>query len=619
MYKILRERLTYRLATTMLGATITLLIGVYWFNNPDLKHPEPMLVVLAAGSVILSGLATLFLPRLVSDQLIFTNAGEKPLSEDTRRKNREDMLTLVEDIWIKGFLDNVLNQMRSLNIDLRFSEPGKVLQRPGMESYTLPDNEDILRVYNELKRERKRRMVILGQPGAGKTVLMLQLARGLIAEARADVSKPIPVVLALSSWAANPRPLEDWLRDELREKYGQSPKVVDDLVLGEQLLYLLDGLDEVAEELRESCLQEIKIYVESGRDVDYVLCSRAKEFKKLTTRLDVIGEIVLQPLTERQIYGYLSSEEFESLRKVMEQNDFVQGFAQVPFMLNTMAVVTRGMGTVELMRDIGAYTEVEPLRDYFLEAYINRRLKEKLVERFKDVEQTRRWLKWLAVQLVLHNQTDFYIESLQPGWLDNDQLRKAYSRQIRLALGLTFGLALGLAGGRAGGLGLALGLAVGLVVGLVVGLAVGQIHTYRPIADYLVWRFNERDRAFGRAFGFGTQQPVQLRLTPGANIPRSALRGLTVTLAFGLAGGLALGLALGLTNGLDTFIQHAVLRRLLARGGHLPFWRYDHFLDYAAELVILRKVGGGYRFVHDYLRQYLASATFVADPTVGTE
>lgn len=42
--------------------------------------------------------------------------------------------------------------------------------------------------------------------------------------------------------------------------------------------------------------------------------------------------------------------------------------------------------------------------------------------------------------------------------------------------------------------------------------------------------------------------------------------------------------------------------------GHLPYWRYDKFLDYAAELVMLRKVGGGYRFAHDYLRQYMARA-----------
>ena len=88
--------------------------------------------------------------------------------------------------------------------------------------------------------------MILGEPGAGKTVTLLQLCRELIGEARTDTRKPIPVVLALSSWAAEQLPFEEWLRKEVREKYGLPKKVADDLVQGEQLLYLLDGLDEVA-------------------------------------------------------------------------------------------------------------------------------------------------------------------------------------------------------------------------------------------------------------------------------------------------------------------------------------------------------------------------------------
>lgn len=37
-------------------------------------------------------------------------------------------------------------------------------------------------------------------------------------------------------------------------------------------------------------------------------------------------------------------------------------------------------------------------------------------------------------------------------------------------------------------------------------------------------------------------------------------------------------------------------------------WIYPHFLDYAAERILLRKVGGGYIFVHRLLLEYFASA-----------
>jgi len=52
-------------------------------------------------------------------------------------------------------------------------------------------------------------------------------------------------------------------------------------------------------------------------------------------------------------------------------------------------------------------------------------------------------------------------------------------------------------------------------------------------------------------------------------------------------------------------IWHLALRRALHRDGLIP-WNYARFLDYAASLIFLRKVGGGYIFVHRYLLEYFA-------------
>jgi hypothetical protein len=53
-------------------------------------------------------------------------------------------------------------------------------------------------------------------------------------------------------------------------------------------------------------------------------------------------------------------------------------------------------------------------------------------------------------------------------------------------------------------------------------------------------------------------------------------------------------------------IQHYALRFILYRNDHIP-WNYARFLDYAAERVLLRKVGGGYIFIHRLLQDYFAS------------
>ena len=71
---------------------------------------------------------------------------------------------------------------------------------------------------------------------------------------------------------------------------------------------------------------------------------------------------------------------------------------------------------------------------------------------------------------------------------------------------------------------------------------------------------------------------------------------------FGLFVGLVVGLGAG---GLACF-KHLYLRLLLVRSGSIP-WNYVRFLDYAAERILLRKVGGGYIFIHRMLMEHFAA------------
>ena len=88
---------------------------------------------------------------------------------------------------------------------------------------------------------------------------------------------------------------------------------------------------------------------------------------------------------------------------------------------------------------------------------------------------------------------------------------------------------------------------------------------------------------------------------------------LTVKLSAGLLPGLYAGLVVGLLNGGLACLRHYVLRFLLWRAGSKP-WNYPRFLDYAAERILLRKVGGGYIFVHRLLLEYFASLDSAPTP-----
>jgi len=85
-------------------------------------------------------------------------------------------------------------------------------------------------------------------------------------------------------------------------------------------------------------------------------------------------------------------------------------------------------------------------------------------------------------------------------------------------------------------------------------------------------------------------------------------------LFWGLVNGAIPALAVGLYFGGAAFVQHFVLRCLLWCAGCIPF-NYARFLDYAAERILLRKVGGGYIFIHRLLLEYFAGVQAEAPPS----
>jgi hypothetical protein len=136
--------------------------------------------------------------------------------------------------------------------------------------------------------------------------------------------------------------------------------------------------------------------------------------------------------------------------------------------------------------------------------------------------------------------------------------------------------------------GLVLGLISTVIVGLVVGLIIG-----------LASQGSQVDRLIA-----GLSTGLSAGLSTG--LIAGLIAGLSTGLIAGLIAGLSAGLSAGLLYGGLAFLRHYVLRFLLWRTGSVP-WQYVTFLDYAAERILLRKVGGGYIFLHRLVLDYFAA------------
>ena len=83
---------------------------------------------------------------------------------------------------------------------------------------------------------------------------------------------------------------------------------------------------------------------------------------------------------------------------------------------------------------------------------------------------------------------------------------------------------------------------------------------------------------------------------------------LSIGLKVWLVAGLIAGSLAGLERGGSAVIKHYALRLILWLNGYTPF-KFIKFLDQCAKLILLKKVGGGYIFIHRMLLEYFADTS----------
>lgn len=97
--------------------------------------------------------------------------------------------------------------------------------------------------------DEKGRLLIVGNAGSGKTVLLLNLARQLLGD-ELKKDQQIPVIFNLASWRETYENFEDWLIDMLENGSGLPFTLKGDFarkILHEKrIILMLDGLDELA-------------------------------------------------------------------------------------------------------------------------------------------------------------------------------------------------------------------------------------------------------------------------------------------------------------------------------------------------------------------------------------
>ena len=550
-------------------------------------------------------------------------------------------------MWIEGVLQ--CSPYRDLLRTLARPEQLKALADPWQ--FQLQDDEAPLQPpgtsIGDLYSRSAGSLLLLGEEGAGKTTLLLTLARELLNRAQADAQQAIPVVLNLSTWTLQQKTLDGWLFAELAARYGVERYHARPWLRADLLALLLDGLDELDEAERSSCIEAINLYYLEHPGVQLVVCCREGDYFAQSARLDLRTTAQIQPLTSPQVEAYFDAIGAEDIRAAWRTDTGLQTLTQTPLLLTLILLIYRE-GTVFALP---IAKPIEEQREQILAAYVAYRLKS--INDNGLYVQGQMWLEWIARQMQARNQSVFYLENMQPDWLPTGA-RRSLSALFGLIAGLPFVALVALLVKGSGGLasGLIAGLVVGLVVALFSGLYVwfrGEIKLVDSIIVILrglrrnifVWLLGGLlAGVLGISVGGLLYGVIILLLyalvvwvvvgpddrgqqnRPGGRIWRSGENGLTIgllaALGFGLLGvpfaalyiGLIIGVVAGLVAGGSACILYFLLRFLLSRSPKITMPRdLTAFLNYVAERSLLYKVGTGYIFAHRFLRDYLAAQT----------
>ena len=260
--------------------------------------------------------------------------GEEQRTQLTILRNR------VYEQWVGGVLKNSLyhDLLLSLGkrpVDEAVEPPWKhTIELAGQRRPLHPQNSKISEVFDATGL-----LLILGEPGSGKTTTLLELASNLIARVDVDRKERVPVVLNLSGWKKR-QPLDEWVVEELNEKYHIPAEIAHSWLVSDYLVLLLDGLDEVQTTLQPECVSAINEFIEEFKPSGLVVCCRLMEYQWLPHRLKLNGAICLEPLSLEEVDELLANggQQLALLRRAVHRDPVLQELARTPLMLSIMSL-----------------------------------------------------------------------------------------------------------------------------------------------------------------------------------------------------------------------------------------------------------------------------------------
>lgn len=373
--------------------------------------------------------------------------GDRTSINPSHRENIKNTLLLQVNEYCGQVLDNIKKSTIVLS-------QGKAIQT---EQVLHPSFADFIsdrraRVSNYEGLSTHLRFAITGHPGGGKTFVLTTTIKekidAVINERKSgNLTSQIPVYLSLNSWN-NHVDFSDWVKERIPIEYkGCSPGNIDILLSDKEIAFFVDGLDEVPGAQRLACFKALLNYSEG----DSVVFSCRKEPLLALLREDGLSDIShlnvleLRTLSNELITNVVRQQDnADEILEFIHSKQALLQFLDSPLRLNLFLRVFGSLN--EEMKERIKGMDADQFEVFLWEKYDEIVLNERNADRQTGkldwtIEMVRTYMVWLAKKM---NGNTFFLDELQPAWLDRPHRIRLYYLTSRLISGVILAVSVGL-------------------------------------------------------------------------------------------------------------------------------------------------------------------------------
>jgi len=412
-------------------------VGGLWLGR--YLHGKGLAWAANFSSVAAAVLAAVALLMPLLSRLVQTLSTQPSLSRTSIPQARDDLAAALVREWAEEERLRQINDPRPLPVRRDVTSTASAATATAGNATTGDFAGQFDRILTLFSRLSPSRLIILGRAGAGKSILVIKLARDLLATRQAGT--PVPIILPAAAWDLKTG-LPEWIADQLcrnhpglahrvRDTTGKVTTLALALVTDNMVLPIIDGLDELPKEQRSRAIEKINKF---GSDAPLVLTSRPGEFLAAVTangrgvaRAAVVEILPLevgqaaQYLTEATAVAPTGRWDAVFARLNSEPEGPLAHVLCTPLMLWLTRTVYETRGDPAELADQSRFSDVEQLEGHLLDALVPTVYAEMNNDRRFRCRpwQAERWLGFLAAHLDRTGEPDFAWWRLiraTPGW-----------------------------------------------------------------------------------------------------------------------------------------------------------------------------------------------------------